>query len=252
VEDPSHDREHGPSLRTTAASPRCVDAPRALCERQLVLPRIAAIETHTRAPAARRTIRDGPLSPSTRRRIIARDAGTCTQAKTTGRRERYPAAMTERDACALLKARFEAAGYQIAENQPFAEEGIQFEIDGFDADARVGYEYVTDEAGDTWDVDDAVVAALAAKLREGTLSVLVVGENEAPDTASLARVADAFLAALRPAKKVAAKKRAADKAPVKKSAEKKAPAKKATDKKAPAKKTVDKKTSAKKAVAKKK
>lgn len=104
--------------------------------------------------------------------------------------------MTERDACALLKARFEAAGYQITENEPFDEDGIHFEIDGFDAGARVGYEYITDEAGDTWDVDDAVVAALAARLREGTLSVLVIGENDAPDAAALARAADAFLKSL--------------------------------------------------------
>jgi hypothetical protein len=113
--------------------------------------------------------------------------------------------MTERDACALLKARFEAAGYQIAENQPFDEDGVRFEIDGFDAGARVGYEYMTDEAGDTWDVDDAVVAALAAKLRAGTLSVLVIGENDAPDAAALARAADAFLKGLAPAKPAAAK-----------------------------------------------
>jgi len=119
----------------------------------------------------------------------------------------YRAAMTERDACALLKARFEAAGYTIAENQPFDEDGIQFEIDGFDATARVGYEYITDEAGDTWDVDDAVVAALAEKLRAGTLSVLVIGENDAPDATALARAADAFLKGLaKPAAKATAKK----------------------------------------------
>lgn len=136
-------------------------------------------------------------------------------------------AMTERDACALLKARFEAAGYQIAENQPFDEDGIHFEIDGFDAGARVGYEYMTDEAGDTWDVDDAVVAALARKLREGTLSVLVIGENDAPDAASLARAADAFLKGLAPVKSAPK--------PAKKPAPKKpAPKKPAADKKSPA------------------
>ena len=140
--------------------------------------------------------------------------------------------MTERDACALLKARFQAAGYSIAENQPFAEDGIQFEIDGFDARVRVGYEYVTDEAGDTWDVDDQVVAALAEKLRAGTLSVLVVGENEAPDAESLARVADAFLEGLAPPAKVKAKRAA----PAKKPAARKAVAKKPAAKKAAAKK----------------
>lgn len=135
--------------------------------------------------------------------------------------------MTERDACALLKARFEAAGYTIAENQPFDENGIAFEIDGFDATARVGYEYVTDEAGDTWDVDDAVVAALAAQLRAGTLSVLVIGENDAPDAASLARAADAFLAGLaKPKKKPAAKKKPAVKKPARPAAKKPAAKKK--------------------------
>jgi hypothetical protein len=130
--------------------------------------------------------------------------------------------MTERDACALLKTRFEAAGYEITENHPFDEDGIHFEIDGFDPQARVGYEYISDEAGDTWDVDDKVVAALAAKLREGTLSVLVIGENEAPTVDVLARAADAFLASLKkpaakPKKKVAAKKPApAKKKPTKK------------------------------------
>ncbi|MBV8756695.1 MAG: hypothetical protein JO257_05460 [Deltaproteobacteria bacterium] len=148
--------------------------------------------------------------------------------------------MTEHDACALLKARFEAAGYAIAENQPFDEDGIHFEIDGFDAEARVGYEYVTDEAGDTWDVDDSVVAALATKLREGTLSVLVIGENDAPDAASLARAADVFLAGLAkpatPAKKPAAKKASAKKPAADKPAAKKPAANKAAARKAPPKK----------------
>jgi hypothetical protein len=135
--------------------------------------------------------------------------------------------MTERDACALLKARFEAAGYQIAENQPFDEDGIHFEIDGFDAGARVGYEYMTDEAGDTWDVDDAVVAALATRLREGTLSVLVIGENDAPDAASLARAADAFLKGLAPVK-------SASKAGKKLAPKKPASKKSVVDKKPPA------------------
>jgi hypothetical protein len=47
--------------------------------------------------------------------------------------------MEERKACALLKARFEAAGFHIAENVMFDEDHIRFEIDGYDANARVGY-----------------------------------------------------------------------------------------------------------------
>ena len=122
--------------------------------------------------------------------------------------------MTERDACALLKARFEQAGYAIAENVPFDEHGIRFEIDGFDAEKRVGYEYVTDEAGDSWDVDGDVVAELDARRAAGELFVLVVAEADAPDARSLDQAAGVFLASLdekptKPAKRSAAKKAAA-------------------------------------------
>ncbi|HEY1551860.1 MAG TPA: hypothetical protein VGG28_28740 [Kofleriaceae bacterium] len=126
--------------------------------------------------------------------------------------------MTERDACALLKARFEQAGYAIAENINLDEQGVSFEIDGYDADKRVGYEYVTEEAGDSWDVDGDVIDALNAARRAGELFVLVVNETDAPDAKSLGTAADAFIAAL-VEKKPAAKK----KAPAKKAA---APAKK--------------------------
>jgi hypothetical protein len=119
--------------------------------------------------------------------------------------------MTEKDACALLKARFQKAGYKIAENVAFDEDGVTFDVDGFDAAKRVGYEYITDEAGDTWDVGSDVVAALEARRDAGELFILVVGEADAPDAAALGRAADLFLGQLaeldeKPKKKPAAKK----------------------------------------------
>jgi hypothetical protein len=133
--------------------------------------------------------------------------------------------MTEHDACALLKARFEKAGYEIDGNVMFDEDGVRFEIDGFDAEKRVGYEYVTEEAGDSWDVDGEVIDALNAARRAGKLFILVVNENDAPDADSLGKAADAFIASLderptKPAKKSAAKKPAAKK-PAAKTASKK-------------------------------
>jgi hypothetical protein len=128
--------------------------------------------------------------------------------------------MTEKEACALLKARFEKAGFAIAENVAFDEAGIRFEVDGFDADRRVGYEYLTEEAGDGWDVDGAVVSALEARRDAGELFILVVDEKDAADAAALGRAADVFLEQLaelddddddKPAKKPAAKKPAAKK-----------------------------------------
>jgi len=123
--------------------------------------------------------------------------------------------VTEKDACALLKARFEKAGYDIEENVAFDEDGISFEVDGYDADKRVGYEYVTDEAGDSWDVGSDVITALEAKRDAGELFILVVGEADAPDAAALGRAADLFLGQLeedKPKKKsAAAPKKAAPK-----------------------------------------
>lgn len=124
--------------------------------------------------------------------------------------------MTEREGCALLKAKFEAAGYEIAENVPFDEDGVSFEIDGWDADKRVGYEYVTEEAGDGWDVDERVRKALAARK---DLHVLIVDET---DEKTLAAAADTFLAGIapkspKPKKAPARKKPATTKAPAKRS-----------------------------------
>ena len=114
--------------------------------------------------------------------------------------------MEERAACQLLKQRFEAAGFHIEENRAFDEGGVRFEIDGFDPAARVGYEYVTRDAGDDWDVDDNVIAALAARRAKGELFVLVVDEKDAPDAAALDARAKEFLASI-PAKQPAAAKK---------------------------------------------
>ena len=105
--------------------------------------------------------------------------------------------MEERKACALLRSRFEAAGFTIQENRTFDEGGVRFEIDGFDPKHRVGYEYVTGEAGDGWDVDDRVIATLAERRAKRELHVLVVDEAAAPDEAALDKAIEAFFAELR-------------------------------------------------------
>lgn len=105
--------------------------------------------------------------------------------------------MEERKASERLKQRFEQAGFRIAESVDFNEHGLRFDLDGFDAGAKVGYEYVTDEAGDGWDVDDAVIAKLDDLRKSGGLHILVIDEDEAPDLASLDRLADEFLADLK-------------------------------------------------------
>jgi len=108
----------------------------------------------------------------------------------------YDGAVEERAACAQLKKRFEAAGFRIKEHLSFDEDGVRFDIDGYDAARRVGYEYVTDEAGDGWDVDDEVIAKLAERGKRGEIHVLIIDEDDAPDAAALDAAIDAFLKAL--------------------------------------------------------
>jgi hypothetical protein len=165
--------------------------------------------------------------------------------------------MEERAACALLRARFEAAGFHIEENQVFDEAGIKFEIDGFDAERRVGYEYLTGEAGDGWDVGDDVIAELEVRKQRGELFVLIVDEREAPDAEALGERADAFLDELRAREVIPevepprGKKGATKKSAVKPAAVEKPRAKKAEPK--PAKKSAKPvKVAAKKKPAKKK
>ncbi len=107
--------------------------------------------------------------------------------------------MDERKAAALLKKRFEAAGCKIEENRQLDEAGVRFEIDGYDPATKVGYEYVTEEAGDSWDVDGEVIAKLDAARDDGALYIFVIDEGDAPDDASLGKAADAFLAELKEA-----------------------------------------------------
>jgi hypothetical protein len=103
--------------------------------------------------------------------------------------------MTELEGCAVLKARFEAAGCRIIENHPLGE--VPIELDGWDAERRVGYEWITTEAGDRDEVTPEVVAALEHKMAAGELYVLLVDEYDVDGPEELARAADRFLARLR-------------------------------------------------------
>ncbi|MEZ4360459.1 MAG: hypothetical protein R3B48_09775 [Kofleriaceae bacterium] len=113
--------------------------------------------------------------------------------------------MDERTACAHLKQRFERAGFRVREHVDFNSHGLRFDLDGFDAEAGVGYEYCTAEAGDGWDVDEAVIAKLTELRASGELSILVVDEGDAPELPALDAAIDEFLAEVAARKAPAAK-----------------------------------------------
>jgi len=103
------------------------------------------------------------------------------------------ARLTEAEGCALLKVRFKEAGFAIQERFQFEEVGVSVELDGFDPEARVGYEYLTTEEGDRIEFTPAVVGALEGQMKKGELFLLMVDEREV-DARGLSLAAERFLA----------------------------------------------------------
>jgi len=102
------------------------------------------------------------------------------------------ATLTEAEGRALLEARFREAGFAIVESYRLTEGDLDVELDGFDPDRRVGYEFLTTEAGDRVEFTPAVVAALERRAAAGELSVFLVDEAEV-DGPALDRFARRFL-----------------------------------------------------------
>ncbi len=102
--------------------------------------------------------------------------------------------MTEAEGCALLLARFTEAGFTVASNFHFHEDGIDVDLDGWDAAARVGFEYITREAGDDRQFDPETLGRFEARMEKGELYVLLVDEREAVTAEALDAAARAFLA----------------------------------------------------------
>jgi hypothetical protein len=166
--------------------------------------------------------------------------------------------LSETEGCDLLSRLFRMRGYSITRNQQFREYGVEFHVDGWDAKARVGFEFLSSEDDDHDDLSLDEFQALSAAQLRGELSLFIIDEVEPLSAADLAASANEFLdevaAAVRARregspvkKKAAAKKLPAKKADVKKVAVKQAVAKKPVAKKPVAKKPVAKKPVAKKA-----
>lgn len=104
--------------------------------------------------------------------------------------------MTEADGCALLLSRFTEAGYTIVPGFHFHEGDIEVDLDGWDASARVGYEYITREAGDDRQFDPPTLERFEQRMERGELFVLLVDEHEAITRDALDAAARGFLAEL--------------------------------------------------------
>lgn len=101
--------------------------------------------------------------------------------------------ISEAEGCAILTRVFESRGYQIARDVLLAVGGVELTADGWDAEARVGFEYMTLEAGDHADLTPAEMAELDEQMERGELFLFVIDENRIEVAADLEWAAQAFL-----------------------------------------------------------
>lgn len=101
--------------------------------------------------------------------------------------------LSEAEGCEILHAVFRARGYETRADVAFAEAGVEFDADGWDAAARVGFEYLSSEADDHRDLTLDELARLGERMDRGELFILVIDERDVPDAATLRFAAEHFL-----------------------------------------------------------
>lgn len=101
--------------------------------------------------------------------------------------------LSEAAGCALLTKLFRARGYSIRRNVAFREKGIAFDIDGWDAKARVGFEFLSSEKDDHDDLSLQEFERLKDAEQRGELFIFVVDEVEPLSAAALRDAAESFL-----------------------------------------------------------
>lgn len=128
--------------------------------------------------------------------------------------------LSEIEGCDLLARLFRARGYACQRNVRFREYGVEFDIDGWDARARVGFEYLTSEDEDHDDLSLVEYKALMDEARRGGLSLFVIDEVEPISAADLEEKANEFLDEVAAARTTRRSRRPAAKKPRGKSAAK--------------------------------
>lgn len=101
--------------------------------------------------------------------------------------------LSETEGCDLLARLFRARGYAIERNLLFREHGVEFHIDGWDAKARVGFEFLSSEDDDHDDLNLSEYQTLSAAQQRGELALFIIDEVEPLSAADLALQANEFL-----------------------------------------------------------
>lgn len=101
--------------------------------------------------------------------------------------------VSETKACELLARIFRSRGYRVSRNVTFREYGVEFHADGWDPEARVGFEFLSSEDDDHDDLTLAEYQTLMAAQLRGELALFIIDEVEPLSTAELFEAAEEFL-----------------------------------------------------------
>jgi hypothetical protein len=104
-----------------------------------------------------------------------------------------PTGLGEAEGRAVLRELFTRAGFEIVEDYPFNEDGVEVSLDGFDPVRRVGYEFMTREAGDFEDFTGHEIGELMRRNQSGNVHILLVDGEGRPDKTMLEYLARKFL-----------------------------------------------------------
>ena len=99
----------------------------------------------------------------------------------------------EAEGCAILARVFESRGYRIARDVGLEIGEVEFTADGWDAEAKVGFEYMTREAGDHIDLKPDEVTLLGQRMERGELFLLIIDESRIEIADDLEYAASSFL-----------------------------------------------------------
>ncbi len=86
--------------------------------------------------------------------------------------------LSETDGRVVLREAFEAQGYTILEDYWLELAGLRVQLDGYDPQARIGYEYVTREDGVSAD-------ELEHLMEQRHCLLFLIDENRVPDASTL-------------------------------------------------------------------
>ena len=101
--------------------------------------------------------------------------------------------LLEEEGCQILAGVFAKRGFPVVRDVAFAEGNVAFDIDGWNAEHRIGFEYRTSEADDKDDLTLDELAELAERMEAGELFIFVIDDTSVIAAADLAAYANAFL-----------------------------------------------------------